>query len=251
LYSDTRVTAVQVWLLIISPCIGSFIGAAAHAWPDAQAVLRRRSSCAGCGKILAFVDIVPIVSYIALRARCRCRRIVLSPIFLVAEAGAVLIAVCALWAIDARDQAAGALLGWSALYVALVDVRTMMIPVFTTLALGLAGLGWAFLQGAEEALIYAASGACSWLALTAIAAIFRRVRGRDGLGEGDALLLGALACWLGPTATPVALAAAALITLAAAFALRRPVHAPIPFGPALAGAGALLWIARAAGAIDV
>jgi leader peptidase (prepilin peptidase)/N-methyltransferase len=81
----------------------------------------------------------------------------------------------------------------------------------------------------------------------AIAWVYRRLRGRDGLGLGDAKLLAALAAWVGLNDLPLILLLASCLGLAAAgigalAGKRMTAATAIPFGPFLAAAGWLLWL---------
>lgn len=95
----------------------------------------------------------------------------------------------------------------------------------------------------DDAVIGAAAG---YGALWLLNALYRQVRRRDGIGQGDFKLLAALGAWLGWTLLPL------LVCLAAAFGLgmalarglrqRRGWRTPQPFGIALAAAGWLLLL---------
>jgi leader peptidase (prepilin peptidase)/N-methyltransferase len=136
------------------------------------------------------------------------------------------------------DAVAGSALGWTLLALALIDVRHGILPDILTLPLLLAGLALA--AAAQQAipveeLIGAAAG---YLAFAGVAAWYRRTRGREGLGLGDAKLLAAAGAWLGWGALPAVVAAASLSALGvvAVGALRgRPARADleIRFGPFL------------------
>ena len=68
-----------------------------------------------------------------------------------------------------------------------------------------------------------------------------RATGREGLGLGDAKLLGAAGAWLGWYDLPLLVALAALGALAFAALFR---HRRVAFGPWLAGAFWALWVLR-------
>ena len=66
--------------------------------------------------------------------------------------------------------------------------------------------------------------------------LYRRLRGRDGLGLGDAKLLAAAGAWLGLASLPWVVLAAALLGLVLALLRAGPLRAEtaVPFGPPLA-----------------
>jgi leader peptidase (prepilin peptidase)/N-methyltransferase len=50
---------------------GSFLNVCIHRWPRDLSVVKPRSACPSCGNPIAAYDNIPVVSYLALRARCR------------------------------------------------------------------------------------------------------------------------------------------------------------------------------------
>lgn len=51
-------------------CIGSFIGVCFERIPEGESVIKGRSHCESCGKVLKIYELVPIISYLFLRGRC-------------------------------------------------------------------------------------------------------------------------------------------------------------------------------------
>ncbi len=102
----------------------------------------------------------------------------------------------------------------------------------------------AALPSAPEAALGAALG---YLAFRLVAMLYRRLRGREGLGAGDAKLLAAAGAWLGAQALPgvvllAAVSALALALLASARGGRLSATLAVPFGPPLAVAIWLAWL---------
>jgi leader peptidase (prepilin peptidase)/N-methyltransferase len=58
-------------LIIVSPFVGSFLGVAIERIPAGRQFLWGRSSCDHCGKELTAPDLVPLLSWLASRRRCR------------------------------------------------------------------------------------------------------------------------------------------------------------------------------------
>ncbi|MBB3930038.1 leader peptidase (prepilin peptidase)/N-methyltransferase [Kaistia hirudinis] len=118
----------------------------------------------------------------------------------------------------------------------IIDLKTRRLPNAISLVILIAGLSLAFhldmLGGAIVAAIVA------FVSLTAIALIFRRLRGFDGLGGGDIKLMAACASWLGISGIAPALSIAsvsALLVVGTMTATGAPVDkgTRIPFGPFL------------------
>ena len=147
--------------------------------------------------------------------------------------------------------APGILLAFALSWASVVDVDRFILPDAITLGLVLTGLGMALASGHTDAMIAAALGAALGYGLLAGAAfVYRRIRGRDGLGLGDAKLLAAAGAWLAWTALPVVLLAASVTGLAyaAAVVLRsgpRAAGQPVPFGPFISLAFFVAWLAHA------
>ena len=73
--------------------------------------------------------------------------------------------------------------------------------------------------------------------------VYRRLRGREGMGLGDAKLLGAAGAWVGWQGLAGVLLIAAVTGLATAVVLRRTsLSDALPFGPFLALGIWLTWL---------
>lgn len=142
----------------------------------------------------------------------------------------------------------GLILGWALLVLALVDYLEWRLPDRLTLPLtGLGLLASLTIDGGDPAA--SVLGAVAGYGLfTLIAWLYRRLRGRDGLGQGDAKLLAACGAWLGwPGLAPVVLTASVLALAALSvhrLVSRRPIplDQAFPFGPFLCGGFWLVWL---------
>lgn len=167
-----------------------------------------------------------------------------------ATAAAAAVAVV-LWAAAVVPQLLlwpSCLLGWSLLALALTDWRQMLLPDTLTLPLGLAGVGVTAMWFPSLLVDSVFGAVLGWGVFTALAAGYRRLRGRDGLGGGDAKLLAALGSWLGWQGLPSVVAVAALTGLAVVTGASRVTgrqvfgHDAMPLGSHLALAGWLTWL---------
>lgn len=235
-----------VWPLLAAPFAGSFLGVVIRRLPRGSLLVPARSCCEACGAAIALRDMVPLLGFMALRGRCRACGTRIAPQHWHVEAAAILVPASVLLArVDPAALWPLCGLGWTLLALGWIDWDWMLLPDALTLPLVLAGLGTTWWLDPGMATDHAAAAALGYAALQALALGYRRLRGRDGIGAGDAKLLAAIGAWVGLTFLPWVVMGAAImgLALAGAMALRgRAVTAgtALPFGPSLAFAG---WIA--------
>ena len=232
-----------VWPLMAAPFIGSLVGVLILRLPADRPVGLARSACDGCGAPIAFYDLVPLLSFAALRGRCRRCGGAIAPFHWHVELASVLVPLSALAAGLAGPALwAACAAGWTLLALGWIDADCMLLPDALTLPLLLAGLGASWWLLPEALADHALAAGLGWLSLWMLAWIYRRVRGREGLGEGDAKLLGALGAWVGLAGLPIVLLGAALAGLLRLRGEAIDASTALPFGPflALAGWGVML-----------
>ena len=104
------------------------------------------------------------------------------------------------------------------------------------------------IDGARPSLGIRTLALLSLLDAGAIEVGYRRLRGRDGIGRGDAKLLGGLGVWTGWMGlAPIMLAASAsaligVIALAVTGIHKADADTAIPFGPFIALGGWVVWL---------
>jgi leader peptidase (prepilin peptidase)/N-methyltransferase len=238
---------VAIAVIVAAPFIGSFLGVVAIRLTRVRTIVFGRSACDACGATLGPLELVPLVSFAALRGRCSHCGAGIDPLHPLMEAGALAIAVWAAFVTPGWIVAASCLLGWTLMTLAAIDARTGLLPDVLTLPLAAAGLAVAFAIDRTVLLGHVIGAAAGFLAFAALAEIYRRLRGRDGLGLGDAKLLAASGAWLSWSGLPTTVLYAAFIGLAFVL-LRRARGAALhgadhlAFGPALAAATWLVWL---------
>jgi leader peptidase (prepilin peptidase)/N-methyltransferase len=131
--------------------------------------------------------------------------------------------------------------------LSVIDLRTMRLPDALTLPLIAAGPLLVFALDWGSPLWHAGSAAAGFLALFALAHGYRALRGRAGLGLGDAKLFAAAGAWLGLEALPSVLLWAtgmALLAVLLMLILKKPLDGSsrIAFGPFLSLGFWLVWL---------
>lgn len=236
-----------IFVLAVAPVIGSFLGVLVRRLPAGEDVVRRRSACEACGRPVPARDLVPVLSFAALRGACRQCGAAIHPMHLAIELAAIVVAGWAALSSDGPELWLGCVLGWALLALAWIDWLHFRLPDALTLPLLLAGLAASAWTAPDLAAGHALAAAAGYAGFRAVSLAYRAVRGRDGLGAGDAKLLAAGGAWLGLDLLPAAVLLAALLGLALALAQaaragRLSGTAAIPFGPPLALAIWLLWL---------
>jgi leader peptidase (prepilin peptidase)/N-methyltransferase len=233
--------------IILAPFVGSFLGVAVERLPAGRSILFGRSACDHCGETLTVRDLIPLVSYLARRGWCSCGRTTLSWFHPGIELAAVAVALSAAMVLSGWLLWASLGLGWALLALAAIDWRELVLPDIITLPLIPSGLAIAWAIDPTLLGGHAMGALAGFAALALIASVYRRLRGREGLGLGDAKLLAAAGAWLGWYGLPsvVLIAAVSALTVALATTLgggKLGWTSRIAFGPHLALAFWLVWL---------
>lgn len=206
-----------------------------------------RSVCFSCGQSLGILDMIPVLSFLLLRGRCRHCKKPFSTLYAWVEVSTALLfaLLCAHLAplLTTPVQYVHALLqlclGGLLIYTAAVDLRLHAFPVRGLQGMTVLLLLWSaiaqqppFLDGILGSLAFGGS-------LAGIRWIGGRVTDKEVMGSGDVWLALLLGSALGVTHTVVAFygafvsgAALGLFVLARAKKQHRPA-APLPFAPFL------------------
>ena len=185
------------YLLIASPLVGSFLGVIVERLPRNEPVVLGRSCCSHCRTTLSLPDLIPIVSWLALRGRCRHCAAPVGVFYPLIELAAVAVALWAAAVTSGWVLFASCLLGWMLLTLAVIDWRHFWLPDVLTLPLTAAGLAAAYVLDSENLVSHLLGAAIGFGAAELIGWTYRQLRHREGLGHGDAKLLAAAGAWVG------------------------------------------------------
>ena len=189
--------AANLFLLLSAPFVGSFLNVLAERWPKGEPFVRGRSHCERCGHVLGWRDLIPIVSWSIARGKCRYCGVGVAIRHPIVELATLGVTIWSLTELPPPVSWISAVLGWVLLTVAIIDLRWLWLPNTLTLPLGLAGLLTTWMIRPSSALDHLIGAVAGYVALAATAWLYRRIRGREGLGEGDPRLFGAIGAWVG------------------------------------------------------
>ena len=233
---------------VLGAVFGSFLNCAAWRLAHKEPFWKGRSRCPDCGHTLGVPDLVPVLSWLLLRGKCRhCGgkisvRYPLTELFFAAVTVACLLRF---------DLTAECLRNWVFLCclfcLSLVDLECCEIPDGCHI---IAAAAWVIAlpfmgMSLREILIHVVSGAGFGGGILLISLVMDAVLHRESMGGGDIKLFAVMGLYLGPAASLFALVLACILGLL--FQLIRKAagtgEEQIPFGPAIAAAAAvmLLW----------
>lgn len=141
------------------------------------------------------------------------------------------------------------LFGWTLLALATIDLKHFILPDALNLTAACLGLLMIWLTQPDAWAEYLIGGLAGFLVLFTIETGYSLLRGQQGLGRGDAKLLGGLGLWVGWTRLPdilliasvTGLVAVLVVSLTSSQTMSRT--SAIAFGPWLALAGWIAWLA--------
>ena len=186
---------------------GSFANVVIVRWPLEQSVLRPGSHCMSCNEKVRFYDNIPIFSYLILRGRCRFCKAPFSPKYMVVELAMALLSV-GVMNMTLLNNPPSFLFGlssyfvwfafiWALLTAGIIDLDTFLLPDVITLpgiGIGIAVNIFLFRTGWIDPVTYAL-GSYGGLSLLFVHG-YKRLTGRQGMGEGDPKLLAMIGAFL-------------------------------------------------------
>jgi leader peptidase (prepilin peptidase)/N-methyltransferase len=214
--------------LLAGLLIGSFLNVCVYRLPRDLSVVRPRSHCPACDKLIAWYDNIPLVSYVVLAGRCRhCGDKIPLRYPIVELATGLAFALC----VSKLGLSLPALKFsvFSAIMIALIatDIEERILPDeftlggmvvglvfawFLPLEIGLAGfflpwtLGRQWVSVADAALAAGVASGSIWL----VAWLYQKLRHREGMGLGDVKMIAMIGAFLGLSVALLTLVVASL-----------------------------------------
>ena len=179
---------------IFGACMGSFLNVVAHRSLQGRSWWgNERSVCESCGHVLGVMELIPVVSWLILRGKCRNCGAKISIRYILVEVVCAVLAVMILAKWGISWACALAAVGTCGLVVnSLTDIESgevldafAIFPGVLGLLIRIAGGKWAVLDGVEGAL-------AGWGIFAAIILL-----SRGGMGWGDAVFMGGMGAVLG------------------------------------------------------
>ena len=223
---------------VLGLAVGSFLNVCIYRLPRQQSIAFPPSRCPRCGRGLSWFDNIPVLSWIALRGRCRQCGEPISIQYPIVELVTAVLFVAVIWLSPIGPLIVSRLvLGCALIVLFMIDLEHQILPNVITLpgtAIGLA-LSLIAPPGIVNAVIGAVLGAG---VLYAIAAGYYLVRKEEGMGMGDVKMLAMIGAFLGWQAVLLTLIlssfSGAVIGIGILATSRGNMRYALPFGTFLA-----------------
>ncbi len=237
-----------VFTFIFGAVVGSFLNVCIYRIPAEKSIVSPPSSCPACGHRIRWFENIPMISYLLLRGRCSACRINISPRYPAVEALTGTLFALTFYYFGFSPVTIVYLVFVAALVViTFIDLDHQIIPDVISLPGILVGFAGSFLVpwlAWYDSIIGILLGGGS---LLAVAWVYEKITGREGMGGGDIKLLAMFGAFLGWQAVfPIvflASLAGTLIGVPLMLVRKGDTRLAIPFGPFLAFAAVvyLFW----------
>ncbi len=219
-------------------CVGSFLNVCIHRLPARTSIVFPASRCPACMHLLAWSDNIPVVSYVALRGRCRYCRAPISVRYPIIEAVTCVIFVLH-WQVFGPTPLFGVRLVFACALIVLfaIDLEHQILPNVITLPGIVVGFLCSFIVPPGPVMSLAGIALGGGL-LWGIAEAWYRLRKVEAMGFGDVKMLAMVGAFLGVKLVALTFVLSSLIGGLLGVALvatrRADMATKVPFGTMLA-----------------
>jgi leader peptidase (prepilin peptidase) / N-methyltransferase len=230
--------------------VGSFLNVCIYRLPLGKSIVWPASACPHCSRALLWYENIPVVSFLALRARCRTCGAPISIRYPLIEALTAAMFALAWWYYGPGPLLASRLVfGCALLVLFAIDLEHQLLPNAITIP-GIL-VGFVFSLFTEPGWVSSLIGiVLGYGVLYVVAQAYYRVRREEGLGMGDLKMLAMVGAFVGWQLTLLTLILASfsgtIIGLALIVSKRASMRYALPFGTFLAlGAAAAATVGPA------
>lgn len=235
---------LALYALAIGAVIGSFLNVVIHRYPREESIVFPPSHCPNCHYQIRWFDNVPVLSWLALRGRCRNCKVPISLRYPLIELANALfyLAIFQRTGISIFFIPLAAIVSMTIVLI-YIDLEIQILPdvidlpgILIGLGIGFAGAGDLFpelqlTRSLTESLIGATVGGG---VIVAIALTYRLLRRIEGMGFGDAKMMAMIGAVTGWQAALVVLflgsVLGAIIGVPVALRSEKKMQAALPFG---------------------
>ncbi|WP_245522649.1 prepilin peptidase [Thermanaerovibrio velox] len=221
--------------VLLGACVASFVETAAHRLVTGRPFWgRERSCCESCGRQLGTWDLIPVLSFLWFRGRCRTCGDKIPKEYLFYEAFTALAFGLAVFVFGPGIKALSCMAMFSfGLFHGVTDRESGYVYDVVSIASFVAGVSFGYLGSGMPGLKWALLGGLAGFLPLALIVVLSFGR----MGIGDAILMGGLGTFLGPVGALLGVYFAVIIggVWAIYMVLKGRINRkdPVPFGPFL------------------
>lgn len=235
-------TYICILQFVLGAVFASFLGCYAYRICKGESFLRRRFRCDACGHVLSLLELIPIVSYLMYKGRCKYCNKKISPTCLGGELVLALLFVICTLCFDLTPYLFLALFFVCILYmITLTDLQERIIPHRCIIAAIFVRFLYFVLtrEGDWKSFLWLiANGLVVSVPVLLLTLLMEKILKKEALGGGDIKLLFVLGMYLGSANCLLMLLVACLLGIVGVVIAMKNSEGEgsvaIPFGPYLA-----------------
>ncbi len=236
------------FIFITGLCLGSFMNVCIWRIPTSQSIVLPGSMCPSCKHPIKFYDNIPVISFLILRGRCRGCGASISVRYPLVELATGGLALGTYFKFGISLEALMVFGFICALLVAtFIDIDHRIIPDVISLPAIPAGFIASFFLSSLSWKDSLLGILCGGGILLAVAWLYYRITGKEGMGGGDVKLLAAIGAFTGWQGVIFTVFVSSLVGSISGFILMgrsgKTMKMAIPFGPFLS-LGAIIYLFR-------
>ncbi|ETX11671.1 hypothetical protein MUS1_10250 [Marinomonas ushuaiensis DSM 15871] len=205
-----------------------------------DSIKAKRSHCSHCSHLLAWFDLLPIVSFLLLKGKCRYCKHSISYRYPIIEALHLILCLPLLWLpLDTYSLILHTTLISALITTTVIDLEHKLIPDECCVIILICALSIHLLNMTlETSVLGILIGYCFAYSLRLF---YSTIRKQEGIGLGDVKLISALSAWLGISNLSALLLCASLVGILYTITFNKGGSEQIPFGPFLIFSGIIVF----------
>ena len=234
---------LYIIVFIFGSIWGSFSNVCIRRIPNNTSVIKGRSHCPSCNKLIKWYDNIPLISFLILKARCRDCSTTIDVKYFIIELISALNFVLIFYLFGfSSTTILFFILSIGFLIIFFIDLKHFIIPNEITYPLMMLGFLKSFDPNLNlnlfpnfiDSLI---GGFLGYIIIWLVIFIYKKFRNKEGMGLGDAKLVSLIGFWVGWISIPFVIFFSSAIALIKVIPdlikNKKNLSSEIPFGPYL------------------
>ena len=234
---------IYIIVFIFGSIWGSFSNVCIRRIPNNTSVIKGRSHCPSCNKLIKWYDNIPLLSFLILKAKCRdCSTTIDAKYFIIELISALNFVLIFYLFGFSSTTILFFILSIGFLIIFFIDLKYFIIPNEITYPLMMLGFLKSFVPNLNLNLFpnfinSLIGGFFGYVIIWLVIFIYKKFRNKEGMGLGDAKLVSVIGFWFGWVSIPFVIFFSSAIALIKVIPdlikNKKNLSSEIPFGPYL------------------